>query len=253
MRIRCPGNVIITAENYLAPSEAGQNAVALDPAGVALLDRFADWTDPADVIHTFTEYRPEEVHQAIENLLACDLLCSPESVENEDLFLCNWSSWGEEARYFHFGTKDAEYLVGSDENQDMEFRRQVIEGAGPPPSLFKTYPDAPRLYLDRRFISLSCDFGNVLTSRRTHRTFTGDIVAARTFSTLLHYTFAPMMFCDADVFGPLPMKTSPSGGARHDLEGYVAVFAVEGIPPGLYHYNAEAHALELISETLIAR
>jgi SagB-type dehydrogenase family enzyme len=56
-----------------------------------------------------------------------------------------------------------------------------------------------------------------------------------------------MLFCDADVFGTLPMKTSPSGGARHELEGYVVALEVNGVPPGLYHYNAESHALELLS------
>ena len=41
-------------------------------------------------------------------------------------------------------------------------------------------------------------------------------------------------------------KTSPSGGSLHPIEVYPLVRAVEGIEPGLYHYNVEHHGLEPI-------
>jgi SagB-type dehydrogenase family enzyme len=41
----------------------------------------------------------------------------------------------------------------------------------------------------------------------------------------------------------LPLKTSPSGGASHSLEAYVVVRGISGLDPGVYHYNADAHAL----------
>jgi len=39
-------------------------------------------------------------------------------------------------------------------------------------------------------------------------------------------------------------KTSPSGGAMHPTEAYFIVHRVEGLAPGLYHYNAVEHALQ---------
>ena len=39
-------------------------------------------------------------------------------------------------------------------------------------------------------------------------------------------------------------KTSPSGGGLHPTEVYPLVTAVEGVDPGLYHYDVEHHALE---------
>ena len=39
------------------------------------------------------------------------------------------------------------------------------------------------------------------------------------------------------------LKTSPSGGAMHPGEVYVAAFNVEGLSRGLYHYDAARHAL----------
>jgi putative peptide maturation dehydrogenase len=42
-------------------------------------------------------------------------------------------------------------------------------------------------------------------------------------------------------------KLSPSGGGLHPTEAYVIVQYVDGVAPGLYHYQARAHALEPIA------
>lgn len=239
----------LTAENYLWPhAEDEENAVGLDLVALEILDRFSDWADEKQVAAAFPDYAPESVAEAIKNLAACGLLSTRETAADEDRLLHVWRDWGEEARFFHFATKNAEYRIGRDEEESMRFRRETTEAAGgPPPAIFKTYPDVPRIYLSRTFLPLREEFGSVLRRRRTHRKFTGAQVDEATLSTLLFYTFSPMLFCDADVFGTLPMKTSPSGGARHELEGYVVALEVNGVPPGLYHYNAESHALELLS------
>lgn len=238
----------LTAENYLTPQSPEEgNAVGIEPLVIEVLSRFEGWSDAGQVAASFTEYSDESVHATIENLVECGLLRRRDSSPNEEAFLAAWQSWAEEARFFHFGTKNADYVVG-DEEQEMHFRQQLREeAAGPPPAIFKSYPEAPRLYLTRAFLPLHEAFGDLLTRRRTHRRFTDVPVDQRALSTLLFYTFAPMLFCDADVFGTLMMKTSPSGGARHELEGYVAAFDVDGVDPGLYHYNAENHSLELLS------
>lgn len=41
-------------------------------------------------------------------------------------------------------------------------------------------------------------------------------------------------------------KGSPSGGGLHPIEAYVLVASVEGMHPGLYHYRADIHALDLL-------
>jgi SagB-type dehydrogenase family enzyme len=42
------------------------------------------------------------------------------------------------------------------------------------------------------------------------------------------------------------LKTSPSGGARHAIELYVASLRIDGVPRGLYHYAPDKHALVLL-------
>lgn len=58
--------------------------------------------------------------------------------------------------------------------------------------------------------------------------------------------FGPSEFLDGQDFGALMKRTSAAGGSRHELEAYVAVSAVEGVTPGLYHYNVLEHSLELL-------
>jgi putative peptide maturation dehydrogenase len=44
----------------------------------------------------------------------------------------------------------------------------------------------------------------------------------------------------------LVRRASPSGGGLHPIEACVLVARVEGVEPGLYHYRARDHALELL-------
>lgn len=239
----------LTAENYLIPNLSdnyGENAVTVEPLAIKLLTELDDWADVTDIVRLFPGFTPESVEKTLADLFACGLLRTRDTASDEELCLTQWRDWGEEARFFHFATKDADYVAG-DPVKEMEYRVERRAVGGPLPPIFKTYPDAPRVYLSRAHLPLRQDFETVLLARRTHRQFTGQSVDVRTFSTLLYYSFSPMFFCDADVFGTLMMKTSPSGGARHELEGYVAVFAVDGVEPGLYHYNAESHSLELLA------
>jgi putative peptide maturation dehydrogenase len=41
-------------------------------------------------------------------------------------------------------------------------------------------------------------------------------------------------------------RTSPSAGALHPIEAYPLVANVDGVDPGLYHYRARDHVLELV-------
>ncbi len=237
----------LVVENYLAARSTDadtDNAYVVDELTIRLLDRFDDWTDPDLVAKDFDGYEPESVRAAIDQLAAAGLLCTREAAAAEEELERTWAHWSQEARYFHFGTKDACYI--GDDEQHRRATLELVTASGPPPQIFKTYPQAPRVYLPRAFQPLRADFGDVLRRRRTHRTFTGEPVPLTTLSTVLHHTFGPMHFVDAGPLGTLMLRTSPGGGARHELECYVGVLDVQGLDPGLYHYCAENHSLELL-------
>ncbi|MEV4093963.1 SagB/ThcOx family dehydrogenase [Streptosporangium saharense] len=238
----------LTAENYLesrSTDEETENAVAVNARAIELLERFTDWATVEKVAADLGEFDPASVREAVLALAEAGLLVERGAEGREERFLDTWRDWGEEARFFHFGTRNTIY-TGDTLEQRRSDARWVRETGGTPPAIFKTYPDAPRVYLPRAFLPLAEPYGQVLTRRRTHRVFTGEPVSLAQLSTTLFYTFAPMQLYDAGDLGTLILRTSPCGGARHELEGYVAVLDVQDVPPGLYHYNAESHALELV-------
>src|SRR5208282_1552387 len=81
--------------------------------------------------------------------------------------------------------------------------------------------------------------------RKTHREFSAAGAPLSAISRLLFYTWGVMGHLSTP-FGRLFHKTSPSGGARHPGEVYLVALKVEGLIPGLYHYNARSHILELL-------
>jgi putative peptide maturation dehydrogenase len=88
---------------------------------------------------------------------------------------------------------------------------------------------------------------DALASRKTTRGFDrGAAMTAEELATVLYYVYgchglAPM------AGGSLMIKrTSPSGGGLHPIEVYPLVAGVDGIGPGLYHYNVRDHSLELV-------
>src|SRR6202040_3384069 len=46
----------------------------------------------------------------------------------------------------------------------------------------------------------------------------------------------------------LPLKMTPSGGARNPYEAYVCVRNVTGLTPGTYHYSALEHSLGTVQD-----
>ncbi len=50
------------------------------------------------------------------------------------------------------------------------------------------------------------------------------------------------------VTGEHVRRTSPSGGSRHPTEAYVAAFEVEGLAPGIYHFDSADSSLALLQE-----
>jgi SagB-type dehydrogenase family enzyme len=111
----------------------------------------------------------------------------------------------------------------------------------PPP--FKRMKGRPELRLPppRR----SGSFPEVLLARRTWRRFSAAPVPADALATCLALSVGVQQWVDTGL-GALPLKTSPSGGARHAIEAYVCVRRVIGVRPGLYHYAAGRHRLEVI-------
>ena len=154
----------------------------------------------------------------------------------------SWIDWMPEAAFLHFATKDVRYVDADMMRQKLVRKTRIA----PPPSPTKRYRGARRTALppadDRSSLA------SILRERRTWRQF--DARARLSLSdtaTLLGLTWGVQRWAHTNV-GTVALKTSPSGGARHPIEVYLLARRVEGLTRGWYHYDADAHALELVAD-----
>lgn len=149
-----------------------------------------------------------------------------------------WQAWSPDAAFFHFATKNT---VFPDDRAERD--RQLVEKAthDPPPPPTKRV-DGLRLRLPEAALS-SADLEHALTTRRTWRNFSGQPVPAAALGTLLNLTFGVQARGHVEGQGPIVLRTSPSGGARHPLEAYVLAWNVEGLTAGAYHYDSDTREL----------
>ncbi|MCL1949265.1 MAG: SagB/ThcOx family dehydrogenase [Turicibacter sp.] len=78
------------------------------------------------------------------------------------------------------------------------------------------------------------NFLGALTSRRSERGYSGDAISPAQLAFLLWSAHSIQDYRGKDNLATL--RTTPSGGARHAFEVYVAVKNVDGLEPGFYHY-----------------
>ena len=112
------------------------------------------------------------------------------------------------------------------------------------PAPVKRMPSAAITRLPDR--APSGEFPNVLLARRTWRRFADRPVDVADLAQLLRYTAGIHQWLPARGLSRSALRTSPSGGARHSIEVYIAARRVRGVRPGLYHYASDRHQLERV-------
>ena len=213
------------------------------PVVVMLLTLLNDWCSPTQLPALLPRFNRQNILRSVRRLVRHDLLVekdTPAAAQDEDLHK-SWSAWLPHAGFFHFGTKDVPYE--SRPKQLLKLERALLE-ADPQPSFFKSYASSARIQLRRP--NPEPGFPQVLLLRRTRREFSREEIPFDVLSKLLFYSWGVTGFLESPVFGRLPLKTSPSSGARHPIETYVLSARIQGVKPGLYHYNPRLHCLEKI-------
>jgi SagB-type dehydrogenase family enzyme len=166
-----------------------------------------------------------------------------------------WERWGwRDALDFHLAVRNCSFSEGDEsgwEEQDArmaEYQREVQQGLDEPsPGPYKLYPEAPTVQLSRGEDLVSkLSFRDALYGRRTARDFGAAPVPFAVMSELLQHSLAVTHETQHPILGTQVLRTSPSGGARHPTEAYVVALNVEGVSPGVYHYNTRDHSLELL-------
>jgi SagB-type dehydrogenase family enzyme len=198
----------------------------------------------------FDAYTPESVGEVILELIKAELLmeCDSPEAARDDLLASSWQPWLPAGGYHFLTKKDGPVSKGG---LSIEQKLRTMPHTPQPPK-FKTIEGAERIALPRPDSKRDAFF-QTLHARRTRQAFSPAPASLASISKLLHTTWGVQGFIRTKEFGSLPLKTSPSGGARHPIEVYLMALRVKGLDPGLYHYDARGHALERMSSAAPAR
>ena len=107
------------------------------------------------------------------------------------------------------------------------------------PSVYKKYPDAEKFELPPPVVQGGPGLWEVLRTRRSIRAYTRDPMSLSDLSQILWATQGITAF-----IGDHKLRTAPSAGALYPIETYLLINRVEGLEPGLYHYDVESHQLD---------
>lgn len=153
----------------------------------------------------------------------------------------DWHNWGPAAAWFHQGTKDVAF-AGPEATGRVAQRLYGPLAAAP---TYEPKGTGDPIALDD-FNQSATAVAPTLQARRTWRRFGPAPLRRVDLSTLLGLTWGVQHWMRASPTHRLPLKTSPSGGACHSIDCYLLALNVEGLDSGIYHYDADAHALRLV-------
>jgi SagB-type dehydrogenase family enzyme len=208
-----------------------------------MLEYFRGWRSQPQIFRHFATYSRTSILDALREMLSSELVVEEGTSQALADAACEgaWRPWLPDAGVMHFGTKDAPYVEGA-------AATAVVEGllqAAPQPPFSKRRAGTPVVKLPRP-AGTKTTLLDSLFQRRTHRSFSPDPLRLDQLSALLSYVWGVTGYLEDPLLGRLPLKTSPSGGARHPEEVYVVALRVEGLKPGIYHYVPDHHCLEFI-------
>jgi hypothetical protein len=236
------------AKSYMYRSRV---LISADPIVALLLHSLSKWQTPAQVCRRVPEFTPSSVQSTLRQLTRQGFLVREDSVaaREDEKLQESWAPWLPAGGLLHFSTKDLPYVSDLGESR----RALLVRARGEPaPPELKQYPRAARVQLPAP--NTKGEFPQVLLARRTWREFSERRLDLEDLSTLLWLTCGVQYWVKLPgSIGRVALKTSPSAGARHPLEVYVAALRVRGLPSGLYHYSPDEHMFELLRKGCTAQ
>ena len=196
--------------------------------------------------YDYEDYEPKSVLREIGRLRTLKLLLPAGEGSKRVDRIAAWKN-NLASVHYHAATRHIRYLRNP-ADVDAFLRARLSEGRRPPP--YKTYPSRSRAGIG--FPKTTCSLGDaavlrqVLERRRTVREFSRTPTAFGDFAAVVQGTWGQTTWIEGGPLGRLVGKTSPSGGSLHPIECYPLVWNVEGIRPGLYHYEVRHNELTLL-------
>jgi SagB-type dehydrogenase family enzyme len=207
-----------------------------------LLDFCHDWRSVEELEREVTHGLPIDVcRELLEGMVSAtffEVSDRPRALYEQQMD--RWKVWNPAAGLFHTASRQCIWGEPGPFTEKLS-RKQTVT---PMPSSTQP-PRGDRLPLPP--VERADPFTAVLLDRRTWRQFGSEPVDFVAFAKILQLTSGVTHWLEVPGLGEVPLTTSPSGGARHPIETYVAVRQVRDVTPGIYHYAHDRHELETVS------
>lgn len=223
----------LTLRNY-----ATGEAASVSPLAVLLLDFSSDWRTIDEIVAGLPLARRDAIVRAVKRLVARTILERSDRPRDARVVrMLALEPWNPEAGFFHAATKRVRFWTTS---QARRVTKAQTERRVKPRSA-KSYSGVGKVPLPSPVTD--GEWPSVLLDRRTWRRYSTAPITLDELGTILGLSAGVQAWAKG-LDGDLPLKTSPSGGARHPIEAYVVARHVRGVRPGIYHYAAARHELE---------
>ena len=227
----------LVAHNY-----GSRVRVAAQPIVCEVLHFFDRWRSRDDLLAEKPRLRQTDLTQLLDVLVRRSLLLRNDQAPHPaEPLMDTWSGWNPAAGFFHHSTQDLDYA----DLDTIERMTRAKARTTPMPDPVKRHPDATLYPLPRS--KQDGAFADALLGRRTWRRFDRRPLTLADFSALIGLTAGVQSWLPGSNGQRVPLKTSPSGGARHSIEAYALIRNVTELPRGLYHYSSDRHAMELLT------
>ena len=133
--------------------------------------------------------------------------------------------------------------IGDLFQQETKYIRGKLSGVpliwSAKPKTYKTYPASPKIKLDKPEVKGGMPLWEAIQIRQSIRNYKNIPLEKSHLSQLLWATQG--ISREAMDF---EFRTAPSAGALYPVETYLILNNVEGIEPGVYHYDVKNHQLD---------
>lgn len=226
-----------------------QQGKILTDNDLATIRKMDEWIDESYFLSTFDSLTISDIAKKIHALVELGIIIREGSKADKDDtdYRQNWK-WGSYAGLYHFSVKNVPFVSGKKIEQKVQEIKLKVQTDPSPVTFHRNTNVYSKIYTEEK-PNFDTGIFQVMKRRRTIRSF--DINIAITKQELMTVLFAGLGivgFREAYPTGLLPLKMTPSGGARNPYDAYVLCQNVKGLDSGIYHYSPYEHSLGLVND-----
>ena len=223
--------------NYLTKS-----AVKCGAEDLRWLTLAPEWIELAELALKIETVPLDSVQAVAKDLVDLNLMVEENSpfAELEASYTSSWKL-GRAAGFLHFLATDNPYF---DAHTSVQGQIEQAKDDPPPQAFWRN--SVASLQLPPPKFANNAQVFDVMQSRRTNRFGLPKPIALQQISNCLKSGLGITAFVKTKA-SVLPLKMTPSGGARNPYEAFVLAKNVDGLAPGIYHYVAIDHTLAVVN------